>query len=153
MDMSSGSSGDGSIMANFFPLTAIILSAGKVSFGCEGEIASPWDLRRAFASSESSSGHLAILSESQIAVIVYSAVSVVERSAPKLLMSIETKQQVDVQPKAMMVEIDRDHPTRQLQMKDSKAGFTADLLSDNHRSRRICCQLAHRRRLPRRQGR
>jgi hypothetical protein len=73
-------------MANFFPLTAVILSACKVSFGCEGEIASPWDLRRAF--------DLAILLESQIAMIVYSAVSVVERSAPKFLMSSETKRQV-----------------------------------------------------------
>ena len=33
MDMSSGSSGDGSIMASLFPLTAVILSARKASFG------------------------------------------------------------------------------------------------------------------------
>jgi hypothetical protein len=38
-------------------------------------------------------------------------------------MNSETKRQVHVQPKAMMVEIDLDHPKRQLQMKDSKAGF------------------------------
>jgi hypothetical protein len=67
MDMSSGSSGDGSIMASFFPLTAVLLSACKASFGCalKDETASLWDLRRAFGSSGPTSGLLAIPSESR----------------------------------------------------------------------------------------
>ena len=43
----------------------------------------------------------------------------------------------------MMVEIDLDHPKRQLQMKDSKAGLAADLLSDDRRSGRIDVANAH----------
>jgi hypothetical protein len=42
-----------------------------------------------------------------------------------------------IQAKAMLVRLDPDHPKRQLQLKDSKAGLAADLLSDDRRSGRI----------------
>ena len=42
-----------------------------------------------------------------------------------------------------MVEIDLDHPKRQLQMKDSRAGLAADLLSDDRRSGRIDAANSH----------
>jgi hypothetical protein len=43
----------------------------------------------------------------------------------------------------MMVEIDLDHPKRQLQMNDSKAGLAADLLSDDRWSGRINAANSH----------
>jgi hypothetical protein len=44
---------------------------------------------------------------------------------------------------AMLVRIDLDHPKRQFQMKDSKAGLAADLLSDDRRPGRIDAANAH----------
>jgi hypothetical protein len=76
-------------------------------------------------------------------MIVCSAAGVVERRAAKILMNSEAKRQVHVQPEAIMVEIDLDHPKRQLQMKDSKAGLAADLLSDDRRSERIDAANSH----------
>jgi hypothetical protein len=67
----------------------------------------------------------------------------VERRAAKILMNSEAKRQVHVQPVPMMVEIDLDHPKRRLQMKDSKAGPAADLLSDDRRPGRIDGANAH----------
>jgi ankyrin repeat protein len=43
----------------------------------------------------------------------------------------------------MLVRIDLDHPKRQLQMKDSKAGLATDPLSDDRRSGRIDAANSH----------
>jgi hypothetical protein len=70
-------------------------------------------------------------------MIVYPAVGVVERRAAQILMNSEAERQVHLQPEAMMVWVDIDHPKRELEMKGSRAGLAADLLSDDRRSGRI----------------
>ena len=70
-------------------------------------------------------------------MIVYPAVGVVERRAAQILMNSEAERQVHLQPEAMMVWVDIDHPKRELEMKGTRAGLAADLLSDDRRSERI----------------
>src|ERR1700687_4269192 len=145
MDMSSGSSGNGSIMASLFPLTAVILSACKASFGCalKERQRVPGTCVEPLVHQDPHQGASPTPRKVEIAMIVCSAAGVVERRAAEILMNSEAKRQVHVQPEAMMVEIDLDHPKRQLQMKDSKAGLAADLLSDDRWSGRIDAANSH----------
>jgi hypothetical protein len=67
----------------------------------------------------------------------------IEWRTDEILMNSDAKRQMYIQAKTMLVRIDLDHPKRQLQMKDSKAGLAADLLSDDRRPGRIDAANAH----------
>src|SRR6202043_2848053 len=77
------------------------------------------------------------------ATIIDPAMVHIEWRTAEILMNSDGKRQMHIQAKAMLVRIDLDHPKRQLQMNDSKAGLAADPLSDDRRSGRIDAANSH----------
>jgi hypothetical protein len=99
-------------MAGFLPLAAATLSAREASFG--GALKPGQRVLRtsveASIQQAPQQGTSPSFRKIKIATIVYSAVGVVERRAPKILVNGEAKRQVHVHPEAMMVCIDLYHP-------------------------------------------